>query len=79
MVVVGLARADAAVVQIELFKRPLVEVPVFGRDKSVPMGAFASPPLPADVLVNRATAFDATGRMIGSENLKAVSPCRGLG
>ena len=79
VVVIGLARADAAVVQIELSKRPLVEVPVFGRDKSVPMGAFASPPLPADVLVNRATAFDASGRMLGTENLKAVSPCRGLG
>jgi hypothetical protein len=79
VVVVGLARADAAMVQIELSKRPLVEVPVFGRGKSVPMGAFASPPLPADVLVNRATAFDASGRLIGSENLKAMSPCRGLG
>jgi len=79
VVVVGLARADAAVVQIELSKRPLVEVSVFGRGKSVPMGAFASPPLPGDVLVNRATAFDASGRMIGSENLRAVSPCRGLG
>jgi hypothetical protein len=79
VVVVGLARADAAVVQIELSKRPPVEVPVFGRGKAVPMVAFASPPLPADVLVNRATAFDASGRMIGSENLRAVSPCRSLG
>ena len=42
-------------------------------------GSFASPPLPTDVLVNRATAVDAAGRMIGTENLKAVAPCQGLG
>ena len=79
VVVIGLARADAAVVQIELSKRPLVEVPVLGRAKATGMVAFASPPLPAAVLVNRATVFDAAGRMIGTENLRAVSPCRGLG
>ena len=75
---IGLARADAAMVQVELSKRPLVEVPVVGSTK-MPLVTFASPPLPVRVLVNRATAFTADGRMIGSENLRAVSPCRGLG
>lgn len=78
VVLVGLARADATTVQIELDKRPLVKVPVFGRDKSLPLVAYASPQLPAGILVNRVTAFDAAGRMIGTENRKGESPCRGL-
>jgi hypothetical protein len=75
VVLIGLAREDTATVQIELSKRPLVQVPVFGRDQPVPMVAFASPRLPADVLVNRVTAFDAAGRMIGSENRGGTPPC----
>jgi hypothetical protein len=78
VMVVGLARADAATVQIELSKRPLVEVAVVGQ-QATGILAFASPPLPAEVLVNRVTAFDSAGRMIGTENLKAVAPCAGLG
>jgi hypothetical protein len=78
VIVIGLARADTATVHIELNKRPLVHVPVFGRDRSVPVVAFASPRLrPAFVLVNRVTAVDAAGRMLGTENRKGRSPCRG--
>jgi hypothetical protein len=74
--VIGVARADVAMVQVELSKRPLVELPVVGSTKA-PLAIFALPPLPVRALVNRATAFTADGKMIGSENLKAVAPCWG--
>jgi hypothetical protein len=76
VLIVGLARADTATVQIELNKQPLVHVPVFGRERSLPVVAFASPRLgPASVLVNRITAVDAAGRMLGSENRQGCAPC----
>ena len=74
--VIGVARADVAMVQVELSKRPLVKLPVVGSTKT-PLAIFALPPLPVRALVNRATAFTADGKMIGSENLKAVAPCWG--
>jgi len=76
VIIVGLARADSATVQIELNKQPLIQLPVFGRERSLPVVAFASPRLrPAMVLVNRITAVDAAGRMLGSENRQGRAPC----
>ena len=80
VIIVGLARADTTTVQIELNKQPLVQplvhVPVFERERSLPVVAFASPRLgPASVLVNRITAVDAAGRMLGSENRQGRAPC----
>jgi hypothetical protein len=75
-VVVGVARADVAMVQVELSKRPLAQVPVVGSTKT-PLAVFALPPLPVRALVNRATALTGDGAMIGSENLKAAAPCWG--
>jgi hypothetical protein len=74
--VIGVARADVARVQVELSKRPPLEVPVAG-STTTPLAIFALPPLPVRALVNRATAFTADGTMIGTENLKAVAPCWG--
>lgn len=74
--IVGLARADTTTVQIELNKQPPIQVPVFGRGRSLPVVAYASPRLgPASVLVNRITAVDAAGRMLGSENRQGRAPC----
>jgi hypothetical protein len=76
VIIVGLARADTATVQIELNKQPLIQLPVFGRERSLPVVAYASPRLgPAMVLVNRITAVDAAGRMLGSENRQGRAPC----
>ncbi len=76
VVIVGLARADTARVQIEINKQPLIEVPVFGRERSLPVVAYASPPLVLrKVLVNRITAVDAVGRMLGTENRQGRAPC----
>jgi len=75
-IIVGLARADTTTVQIELNKQPLIQVPVFGRERSLPVVAYASPRLgPAMVLVNQITAVDAAGRMLGSENRQGRAPC----
>jgi hypothetical protein len=75
-IIVGLARPDTMTVQIELNKQPLIQVPVFGRERSLPVVAYASPRLgPAMVLVNRITAVDAAGRMLGSENRQGRAPC----
>ena len=73
---IGIARADVAMVRVELSKRPPLELPVI-RSTKAPMAIFALPPLPPRALVNRATAFTADGKMIGTENLKAVAPCWG--
>jgi hypothetical protein len=76
VIIVGLARADTSTVQIELNKQPLIQVPVFGRDRSLPVVAYASPPLVLpEVLVNRITAVDAAGRMLGTENRQGRAPC----
>jgi hypothetical protein len=76
VIIIGLARADTTTVQMELNKQPLIYLPVFGRERSVPVVAFASPRLgPAMVLVNRITAVDAAGRMLGSENRQGRAPC----
>jgi hypothetical protein len=76
VIIVGLARADTTTVQIELNKQPLIQLPVFGRERSLPVVGYASPRLrPASVLVNRITALDAAGRMLGSENRQGRAPC----
>jgi hypothetical protein len=73
---IGVVRADVAMVQVELSKRPPLELPVV-RSTKAPLAIFALPPLPPRALVNRATAFTADAKMIGTENLKAVAPCWG--
>jgi hypothetical protein len=76
VIIVGLTRTDTTTVQIELNKQPLIQVPVFGRERSLPVVAFASPRLgPAMVEVNRITALDAASRMLGSENRQGRAPC----
>jgi hypothetical protein len=64
----GFARKDVAVVRIELVGRPPLVLPALGRDKPVQLVAFASPLLPVGTKVQRIDAFDAAGRLIGSEN-----------
>jgi len=73
---IGVVQADVAMVQVELSKRPPLELPVV-RSTKAPLAIFALPPLPPRALVNRATAFTADAKMIGTENLKAVAPCWG--
>jgi hypothetical protein len=75
-IIVGLARADTTTIQIELNKQPLLHVPVFGREQSLPVVAYASPRLSSALVeVNRITAVDATGRMLGTENRQGRAPC----
>jgi len=75
-IIVGLARADTTTIQIELNKQPLLHVPVFGRERSLPVVAYASPRLSSALVeVNRITAVDATGRMLGTENRQGRAPC----
>lgn len=76
VIIVGLARADTTTVQIELNKQPLLHVPVFGRERSLPVVAYASPRLSSALVeVNRITAVDAAGRMLGTENRQGRAPC----
>jgi hypothetical protein len=76
VIIVGLARADTTTVQIELNKQPLLHVPVVGRERSLPVVAYASPRLSSALVeVNRITAVDAAGRMLGTENRQARAPC----
>jgi hypothetical protein len=76
VIIVGLARADTTTVQIELNKQPLLQVPVFGRERSLPVVAYASPRLSSALVeVNRITAVDAAGRMLGTENRQGRAPC----
>ena len=76
-VLVGIAREDVAYVQVQLRGQAPLVLRVFGRDKPVPMVAFASPRLPAASKVTAVIAFDAAGRMIGSaEPYGFVGGCR---
>jgi hypothetical protein len=72
----GIAREDVATVRIELSGQAPLEVPTFGHDKPVPMVAFVSPPLPVGSRITRLVAFDAAGRMLGSEERGLERPCR---
>jgi hypothetical protein len=67
LVLSGLAREDAATVQIELAGRPPVEVVTFGRDQPVPWVAFVSPPLPPGAMLDWVIALDAAGKTIGTQ------------
>jgi hypothetical protein len=76
VIIVGLARADTTTVQVELNKQPLLHVPVFGRERSLPVVAYALPRLSSALVeVNRITAVDAAGRMLGTENRQGRAPC----
>jgi hypothetical protein len=76
-VLVGIAREDVAYVQVELRGQAPLVLRVFGRDKPVPMVAFASPRLPANFKVTAVVAYDAAGRMIGSaEPYGFIDGCR---
>jgi hypothetical protein len=65
----GLAREEVASVRIELPGRAPVVVATFGRDQPVPWVAFVSPPLPADVRLDRVVmvALDAAGKTVGTQ------------
>jgi hypothetical protein len=76
VIIVGLARVDTATVQIEINKQPLIQMPVFKREGSLPVVVYASPRLSSALVeVNRITAVDAAGRMLGSENRQSRAPC----
>jgi hypothetical protein len=72
----GIARKDVATVRIELSGQAPLEVPTFGRDEPVPLVAFVGPPLPVGSRITRLVAFDAAGRMLGSEERGLERPCR---
>ena len=72
----GIARKDVATVRIELSGQAPLDVPTFGRDKPVPLVAFVGPPLPVGSRITRLVAFDAAGRMLGSEERGLERPCR---